>query len=486
MSKNIIKDSFYYTLLGFLPLSFAVVFTPIYLRYLNEAEYGILSLFMLYTGLMAKIYGVGIPNAFNIFYWDVYKSKLELKKLFSSVLGILLLFQLFFILIGYLFGESFVSFAVKSSDQFTYDPIFITALFFAAFMVYYEMFLYFFRNQGQLKEYATLSISTIVLLTVGTLFGVVVMDMKELGAIWGRTFGYGFVIVGFLLFFLFRYGISIDLKQWRILLVFSFPLFINNLIGAFGYGIDRIIIERMDSIENLGIYGLALIVITVIETWFTALNNALSPTLFRFLKESLKEKAEAIQSIGHAIYLLVTFVIVLILAVLYPVFDLIIPENFHQAAYYIPLLSLGFVWRVLTSLYTYPIYIQKRTKLLLYNQSSNLIFTLLFGYISYQYFGIMGIVMTVYLVKVVEFIIIYFLSKSLFQMPIRLKSYLYLSIFMGTIAGVVTFLNEGSTNQYLLYTLPLVAFLAYVWLFHRPDLRQLSKLYQQRNEIQQT
>jgi O-antigen/teichoic acid export membrane protein len=204
VAKDILKSSISYTVLGFLPLSFAFIFTPVYLTYMDEAEYGLLNLFMLYTGILAQIYNLGVSQSFTFIYWDVYKDKEELKKLISSTLGLLIVFQIVFILLGLFFGENLLGLFVKSNDKFTFNPFFITALFFSAFMVYYEMFLYYFRNQGNLKAFSILSISTLFLLTIGTLIGVVWLDLKAVGAVFGRTAGYGIVVLFLLIFMIYK------------------------------------------------------------------------------------------------------------------------------------------------------------------------------------------------------------------------------------------------------------------------------------------
>lgn len=455
MTKNLIKNSFYYTILGFLPLSFAFIFTPIYLTYLNESEYGTLNLFVLYSGFLVKIYGLGIPNAFNFFYWDVYKDKNKLDALISSVLGLLISLQIVFILLGLFFGKSILAFLIKSSDKFTDNPIFISALLFSAFMVYYEMFLYFFRNRANLKSYAILSVSTLIMLTLGTFTGVVVFDLKAVGAILGRTFGYGVVISCFLIYFIFKHGITINFSKSKELFSFGIPLFINALIGALCYGIDRIIIERFDTLENVGIYSFALVIISLIETCFTALNNALSPTLFRLIKESLHDKVDEIKTLSQTIIIVITFLIAIIVALVHPLFEFIIPENYQGAATYIPILAFAFMWRVFTSLYTYPFYIKKQTRYLLLNQSINLIVTVALGYWGYRMFGITGVVMALYIVKIIEFVIIYLISKKIMDLPFEIKKYIVLAFLMGICSFIITYL-DNTLNKYLTYCIPLL------------------------------
>lgn len=483
MAKDILKSSISYTILGFLPLSFAFLFTPIYLNYLDKEEYGLLNLFVLYSGIIAQVYAMGVSSAFGYIYWDVYKDGNELKKLISSTLGLLLIFQVLFISIGILFGDGILGFLVKSSDKFTFSPFLITSLFFSAFMVYYEMFLYFFRNEGKLKQYATLSISTLILLTLGTLYGVVWLDWKAIGAIWGRTFGYGIVVVLFFIYIASKYGISFDFKRSKSLLIFSIPLFINSLVGAFSYGVDRLIIERFDNLENFGVYAFALIIITVIEIWFNALNNALSPTLYKFIHESINEKKKEIRILSNLIIISVLLLITAIIALIHPVFHILIPENFHQAALYIPILAIAFIWRVMTTLTSYSIYSKKKTKLLLINQSSYLLAIVILGYIGYNLFGMLGIAYAVYLAKVIEFIIMNRVSNRIKKLPFKLKNLILLSILISISSFACAIFNPYIKHTSILYLLPLLCLLVFSPLIIRVELRNVIYAIKNRKSI---
>ena len=485
MGKDILKSSLIYTILGFLPLSFAFVFTPIYLTYLSDAQYGILNLFMLYSGIIALIYHLGVTTAFGYIYWDVYKDKEKLKNLISSTLGLIIIFQVIFISLGLVFGQNIVDFIFKSEGKFTYNPIFITTLFFSAFLVFYEMFINFFRNEHDLKKYAIINISTLVLLTIGTFAGVVFLDMKEVGAIYGRTFGYGFVIIFFIFYFIKKYGIKLDLSISKMLLAFGIPLFFNALIGALSYGIDRIIIERFDTLQNLGIYGFTLVIISVVEILFSSLNNALSPTLFKFILESPIEKRREIKGITHSIILIITAVITIIIACLYPIFDIIIPENFHRAALFVPILGFGFIWRVFTTISSYSLYIEKKTKYLIFNQSSNLVLTVGIGYVFYQIWDIMGIVITMYLARLIEYIIMRTISYKVKKLSYELDRLIQLTLILSASGFFIVFVGKDldSNLKYILYCIPLVIYLISFPLFLRKEKKNLIYLFKHRKTL---
>ncbi len=481
MAKDILKNSIWYTVLGFLPLSISFVFAPLYLQYLDEEQYAILNLFVLYTGIFTQIYGLGIGNAFGYLYWDVYKDETKLKQLISSTLGLLLFFQIIFISISLIFGELIVDLVVKSS-KFSFNPIFILVILLSAFMVYNELFLYYFRNQDKVKQYALISVSTLILLTTGTLIGVVALDLKAEGAIYGRSIGY-FIVIGLVwLFFVKKYGIRIDLKSSKHLLAFGLPLFINALIGALGYNIDKLMIERLDSLKTLGVYAFASIVITFMEVIFNALNNAIAPTLYKYINESHLEKGKEIKALSHTIFLIILLAISLVIAGIIPVMNIIIPENFHAALQYIPILASAFVWRVFTTLSSYSLYTQKKTNYLLFNQSSNIIVTLILGYIGYYLFGTIGIAYAIYFVRVIEFIIIHLISLRVKVIDFGLRKLILISVIVGIACFICSYFYDNSSAP-IVFILPLTVSLISLPLLAKEEIRNVKYMIKNRKTM---
>jgi O-antigen/teichoic acid export membrane protein len=484
VAKDIFKSSIAYTILGFLPLSFAVIFTPIYLKYLNETEYGILSLFTLYTGFIAQAYSLGVSSAFGYIYWDVYKDKVKLKELISSALGLLLSIQALFILITLLFGKPIFEFFVKSSDVFTFNPYLILALAYSAFLVFYEMILYFFRNEGDYKKYATLSIMTLLLLTIGTLIGVVGLDLKALGAIIGRTLGYGLVISSFIVILIIKYGISFNLKLWKDLLKFGLPLFASAIIGSIGYGMDRLLIERFDSLETLGVYAFALVVITVIETFFNALNNALSPVLYKYVNEFADLKKKEIQALSHSIVMILMLAITVILALINPLMDLLISnKDYHLASQYVPILAVAFLWRIFSTYFQYPLFMNKKTKRIAIIQFIFLISMSVFGALGYYLYGMLGIVFGVYLARTLDFLIARFYSIRTKQINFSFKNLILVTVLLSLVATAITIDNTLFMNKYITFCVPLIAFVVLTPVFLRKEMKLIYFAFLNRKSL---
>jgi O-antigen/teichoic acid export membrane protein len=450
---------------------------------MDEKEYGLLNLFLLYSGIFTIILNLGISRSFAYLYWDVYKSEKELKKLISSTITLLLILQLILVLASLFFGESVISKITKSDDDFTFFPYFVLSILYSCFMVYYEMFQFFFRNKENLKLYSVLTVGTLLLFTIGNLIGVVFLDLKSIGAVYGRTISYGVISIAFLLYFIKKYGFSFDGTTFKSILIFGFPLFINSLIGAVAYGFDKILIEQFDKLESLGIYGFALIAVTVLEIFFNAVNNAFTPTIFRYLKESFHEKAEVIESIVFLIILSVIIIAIVIIGLFYPMLNLFIPENYHLSGKYVPILVCAFFWRALTGIKSYSLFKEKKTKYFLLNQSSILISIGLIGYFGYQFYGIMGIIYAVYFSKLIEFIIMNIISNKVSKLPIRMRNLILMIVLISASSFFISDFNYDHPNIYLIYFIPLFTFILTAPILLQKEFKIIFHLIKNRKEI---
>jgi len=480
MTKDLLKSSVVYTFLGFLPLSFSLVFTPIYLNYMSESEYGLLNLFMVYSGILSQIYSLGISSIFTYQFWDVYQDKQKLKELISSTLGGILLIQVIMISILSIIGKPLLKYLV-ANDEFTFTPFFICTLLFAAFMVHYELFLALFRNQSNLKAFSWLAVGSLALMTIGSLIGVVWLEMQAEGAVYGRLFGYGILVVFFAASLIKKFGLSLNFNKLKGMLILGVPVFINGLIGSFGYGIDKIMVERILSLEALGIYAFAVVIASTLETLFNALNNALSPTIYKMMKETKKVKDAEINRLVHAIILVLIIAISILLIVLQPVLNVLIPQNFHEAAQYVPILVVAILWRAFTTIEVMALYKKKKTNYFVYNQITFLTAAVVFGYFLLNQFGLLGIAMAIYIARVIEFIVMKLLVNSVDNLDLDLKRLQLATIIFSIVSFTAAFLYF-ETNSQIFYTIPFFCAVILCVSLLQKESKEFIKILKYRNQ----
>ena len=447
---------------------------------MSESEYGLLNLFMVYSGILSQIYSLGISSIFTYQFWDVYQDKQKLKELISSTLGGILLIQVIMISILSIIGKPLLKYLV-ANDEFTFTPFFICTLLFAAFMVHYELFLALFRNQSNLKAFSWLAVGSLALMTIGSLIGVVWLEMQAEGAVYGRLFGYGILVVFFAASLIKKFGLSLNFNKLKGMLILGVPVFINGLIGSFGYGIDKIMVERILSLEALGIYAFAVVIASTLETLFNALNNAISPTIYKMMKETKKVKDAEINRLVHAIILVLIIAISILLIVLQPVLNVLIPQNFHEAAQYVPILVVAILWRAFTTIEVMALYKKKKTNYFVYNQITFLTAAVVFGYFLLNQFGLLGIAMAIYIARVIEFIVMKLLVNSVDNLDLDLKRLQLATIIFSIVSFTAAFLYF-ETNSQIFYTIPFFCAVILCVSLLQKESKEFIKILKYRNQ----
>jgi len=475
MEENIVKSTIIYTVLGFLPISFAFVFTPIYLKYLSPEQYGIFNLFNIYSGILATIYSLGVSPAFGFVYWDYYQDKEKLQSFLASTIGLILSIQAVVFTILFLFGEQILKTVLKTSESFSFYPFGILTLIYPLFSVFYELLLPYYRNENKINLYAVINILSLILMTIGSIIGVISLDLKAEGAIYGKTIGYSIVVGSFVLHLILKVGLKVKIKEAIILFRFGMPLMISTIIGGIVYNLDKIMIEQLSTLADLGIYGLAVVIVSVVEVLFNALNNALSPVIFRYLKEDYLVNKKRIQGLSNLIALVSLFTVVMVILIAKPVLYYVASEEYADAINFIPLLGMAFIFRVFSSIKSYIFYIESKTKILPFIQVFNLIIIYLLSIIFFEYFGIIGIAYAVLGSKFLDLVIVSYIVRKISEVSFGFNN-LYFVVSL-CLASVLFMANISSqTSSFYLYSLPFITFLIATFIFAKKESKSIIEI----------
>ena len=474
-----LKNTFIYTVLGFLPLSFSLLFTPLYTQYLSRADYGLLNLFNIISGLLIPFYGMGIDQAAGFLYWDYSRAKSKLTQFMSTTLILVGIVAVFFTVAGIFAGPWMIRTFVKNSEHFTMWPFLLLALLYPFFMTVNRVLLYYYRNEGNIKTYALLNVGSLVLITAGSVLGVITFTRGAEGAVEGRTIGFCVVILLFLLYEAGRLGLRFDRDIARTILRMGGPLFFSMLVGTVAYVGDRLIVEQMGTLEMLGIYGFSVTIASVIEILMNALGNSFTPGIYKIMVD------EDEQQYGTAYFQLFVYVfalvgaVALVTAVITPFMRLFIAEEFAEATRYIPGLCIAFVPRLFMQLYSLKFYKKKKTSFVLWVNLTYLAGMMLFGVLLYTRYGLLGLMFAVLLTGLLNAFVAWWLSRKLDPFPFGFRKLFLLFACVAASVCALPFLPQGGRMQYSYYLLPLAAFVAASLLFLRKESAHLLQYLRQ-------
>jgi O-antigen/teichoic acid export membrane protein len=474
VQKSLLKSTFIYTILGFLPLSFGFIFTPIYTYYLVPDQMGILNLFGLIGSLAVGFYGMGLDSAFSYVYFDVYedrKSKLDLLyTTLVSIAGVGLVMMFLFLLAGYFFLPHLVS----SSRIFTFMPYWILASVFPIFTVYYNVFIFFFRNENDIFRYALLNVSTLLAMTGGSLIGVVWLRQSALGSILGKGLGQMVPVCILLVIFFYKYRSTFQWTLARRAAQVGFPIFIYLIIGQLSISTDRIIVERFFKLSDLGLYGVSLVLASVGEIWIGAVSNALSPYIYRLMREDIEGNAVEIRKTLQLMYLSIVLVIVLIIAVVSPAVHWLLSDKFQQAVYLVPILAAGLMGRGLYISFITIHFSYKKTNYLPYLNLIALVTSVIASLLFIPFLGVTGVALALALSRFSSLPVVLYLAHKTSNFRFGFRNNIFITVSILLAVGSI-YLLFTRINQNLLFTFPLIAFILIVILLKEYNLSQIIK-----------
>lgn len=470
-----LKTTIIYTILGFLPLSFSLIFTPIYTKYLSIEDYGLLNLFNVISSILIPFFGLGIDQAAGFLYWDYSKDKKKLSEFMSTTISLIFIIAIVIFLLGILFGQSIVKMFVKNGNQFNLWPFLLLSLAYSFFMILSRILLYYYRNEGDIKKYALLNVSSLILITSGSIIAIIILKNGAEGAVEGRTIGFCGIIFAFVLYEIKKIGMFYNKGIANLLLKMGKALFFSTLIGTLAYVADRLIIEQLGTLEMLGIYGFAVTVASLIEILLSALGNSFIPIVYKNILEETEENIKNTRfQLFIFIYLLIA-AIVLITSIITPFIKFFISSNFYQSIQYIPMLCLSFIPRGFAQIFSLKLYKKKKTTYLLYLNISYLISILILGPIFYHFFGIKGVVLSVFTTSLINMLLSIIVSRKIDNLNFMFsKLYMFFSIISASIFALWLIPNNWHFHS-LFYACPLIVFIVFSFVIHKEECLKMKE-----------
>lgn len=460
--KALIKNSFLYVVLGFLPLAANFFLAPVYSRYISPEEYGIISLSIIFQGFLTLFISLGLEAGFARIYFDYHKRDKLVKALMSTTILAILAGALVFWIILFFAGDFLFS-KYLQNDQFTYQKYGNLVFFITLSTTLHTVFLSYYRNKEYVLKYSLVALSFFFTSVAGILIGIVYFKAEAMGNIVGRALGMSLVVGLLILLYYSRNSIQFRYKFFKASLIYSLPLIPYLFLLMLYNNVDKLMVERYFPLETLGLYNFGFQLASVISVFIYAVFNAVSPRIYKLFTEPSEKTFREIQKIQIVFHLLVLFVIVAGIAGIVPVLNILISEKYRVIQDYVSLLILVYVFQLYYVLYTTPLFFYNKTKCLPWISFVVLIVGVVSNIIFIPLLGIYGVCAALFFTKMSQFFVAY-----LFVRHYKYNSESYLSLYKNhivsslvTIIFVICFIlnfHYEFISVYLLNLIPLIVF----------------------------
>lgn len=452
-----------YTVIGFLPLSVSVIFTPIYINYLSVEDYGFINLYNTVIGLIAPILHLGIKDGFGFLYWHNNNDSNSADLFFNKSLLSIIIFQALTMILFFVFGGFILGLFFESFNYDDYKEFVIVAGFYAFFLNINDLFFYYFRNKGDIKNFILLNVLSLVTMTIGSVLGIIVFNKGLYGAILGKFIGYAIVV----LFFMFKHfqtlELNIDLKFIKKITYSGFPILLSTIIGAYSSVCDKFFLQKHFSLSSMGIYGMALTITYLVDILLVSFMHYMLPDILNKLKDGGQE-SNIVKSIEEVFHLLTIFCF-FVLAIS-PVVLKLFPEDYLQVLFYIPFLCIVSFIKFLYNINSLNFYLYKSSRVFLKVQivSSLIIFLVL--YLLPIKLHIYGAVLILVLYNVIQLVIsyIFLIKEKFFILKDKKLIILYFSVLLLLISLGILYIV---TKFLFLFYIPIFIYLFILYLMDR-------------------
>lgn len=378
-----VRAAFWYTICNVLLKAISLITVPIFTRILSEADYGVVGV---YTGWRDIIFIFGTLNLFYSAYnTAIIKYKKDIDAFTSSMIG-LIDFITFSLVIIYLCGRSYFEqlFEMPSKLMLIILAELLTVPAYNFWMTK-ERFKYNYRN--------------VVLVTLGIsicapILSLVLVILSAENKAFYRILGITLptILVGCVIsiMFIFKGGKLFNREYWIYGLRFNLPLIPHYLSGTVLNQSDRIMISKLISVDKAGIYSVAYSAALTITIVTSAINQSLTPWLYKKLKES---NYMSIKRRTNQILLVIASILALFILVVPEVVSILAPSSYQEAVGILPVLVMSVYFQFLYGFFgTVDFYFEKSLYPMLasviaavVNLITNYFFIPMWGYLAAGY-----------------------------------------------------------------------------------------------------
>jgi O-antigen/teichoic acid export membrane protein len=427
--KKIITSTFIWTIIGALPLASGFFLLPFYLNYLSLGDYGLLALYISFTGFVQIVINYGLDTYIGMSYFDNKHDEILLKNHVGTIVGYLLILGVATICLISAFGNRIFDVVFGGDKGMVFYPYgfmcVLTAFFNSIFRTYCNLLV----NQQRVMMFMWVSLANFAMTIAFSLSGILLYPYTLVGPMWGRLLsGIGIFLIAIILFYKesniqFKSG-----KAMKAAFDFSIPVLLYALLVWLISNGDRYIINFFMTKEDIAIFDFAVKCTLLIEFMLRGFGSMMMPKVYEMMTNqrltSTTPELNKYFSSYTAVTLLAIPLITLTIPLLLPI--IVFKPAYNQSFLFLSILSISFVFTGLSGYFQAPIYFFKKTKLLPKIYVFSAIFQLIITVFLIKYQGLWGAVFASLITKIIQNIFLYLEAKKLFTYTFNVTKFVVL------------------------------------------------------------
>ena len=389
---------------------------PLYTRYLNPEQYGVLETIDISNGIIGICVTVGIAMALSRFYY-LSENEKERKRVVSTALITYLMISILVSPVLYFLSDPISKLLFDSYKYGYYFKISFAALIVGSVVDIGATYLRLLKKPA---FYITLTITRLFLLISLNILFIVYFKLGILGILYSSLIVRSLYCLIMFVLFIFKVGFKYDYKLSKEIIKYGLPIIPSKLANMLVKQSDKYFVLAFISVADMGIYSIALKIGNAVHTIITIpFNLAYIPRRFEIVK---KKEAKSIYSEVFTYYIFVMGFIGISLSLLIEdILKVMVTPEFYKAAEIIPLVVLSMIIFGAQYHFNFGILYSYKTSYLAKINFVCAIISLIGNYFLIRSFGIFGAVYSAIISLTTQAIFLYIISNKLYPIEFEFK-----------------------------------------------------------------
>lgn len=312
-----------------------VCINPLMAKNLSPEDYATIGYFSSFNLLLTPFITFFLTNFYTQRYFKVSEAERENVKATVMKLAIYLSFAMAVVSI---IGLYIYHVLINKSSDIPFSPYAFLTIFAIPFTGLYSLKLTEYRLKREARNFASVTIVNGILAVVLAVIFVVILKWGAFGRLFSTILGNA--IVFGVMFYLERKYLKGKLN-WKIVKEvyhFCWPLAIAGMLGFFNAGFDRVLLERLGNLSELGYYSVGVQIAGYLTIFSNAVNSTFQPDIYEcYAKRNYKKLIMYIGIIVGSITICASAYIVLAPYII----DLLTAGRYVYSAHYSQIIALS-------------------------------------------------------------------------------------------------------------------------------------------------
>lgn len=470
MFRAFLKDSALYTLPAIVSRGLAIITIPIYTRALSTSDYGAFDLLMVFANLLNLTIALEVSQAVARFYAAENDSVKRIGYASSAFWFTLLCYSIFAVL-GFTFSEQLAS-LVMGVDGL--EKCFQIGVLYIWFNGLFLLLQNQFRWELRSKHFAIVSLIVALTTAATAIYLTLYKDLGLEGFMLGMLSGVILGVIYSLWFLRHTFKAVFKLHLLLEMLRFSAPLVPSGIAVFLTTYIDRLMISRYLTLDDVGIYGIAFRLAAVIGVVMMGFQMALTPLIY-----SHYHKAETPMQLARIFRLFIAFSLLVVMALIVLARDILVlmtTPDYYDASSLMLFMVPAFL---LSQMYIFApgMAIAKKTYLILVLNIAAAFTSIVLNFAMIPWLELKGAAIANMLSYLFLFSGYMYISQKFYFVPHRWFGIIMSTAFVLTVSAVLPIVTTGGLSKLIVLS---AAVMLSIIVFIATGLIRISELSQLR------